>query len=261
MFLEGREIGNTFGASMNHAYWLIDGGALTEAETQMLSTNLGVHSVYDHLKDESAMRMGPWLIASETEVGDSLAAALRADDLRRWGLNELHTSVKTDVLKRHLMSLVYAWTSDGQRFFLRFADGRSMRAVWSVLNARQRSGLQGPIQRWRTTNRSGEPVDLCMTPTDILPEASSSRLTFTDTQLGQLLDRVWPDQLLSAVLEEEPSLAESLSTKQLHDLATQTCLWLKDIEEERYPRQKAALAYVLTHGQGSWIEPSLVDRA
>lgn len=242
---------------MTAKQWLIDGGALSDAQWTEVTQAPGCQRLYGFMKDESAERMGPMLVPDGEPIA-VLVHALRTDASRCWALSELTTDTLPDALARHLAQLVHCWTADGQRFFLRFADGRSMRVVWSALDEVQKRRVLGPVQRWRTTGRMGEAVELTTGPQPHDPShrtASPHRLTLSEAQFNQVLDQSWPDQLLSAVLDDAPSLAAGIDANQLHELSRQTCGWLLEVGEDRYPQQKAALAHVLTHGQGQWLEP------
>lgn len=242
---------------MTESQWLIDGGALSDAQWLAVTQAAGCRRLYGFWKDESADRMGPVLVPGG-EAATALVHALTADASRCWALSELTTDVSFDALARHLAQLIYFWTADGQRFFLRFADGRSMRMVWTALDEVQKLRVLGPVQRWRTTGRMGEAVDLTTGPQPHDPShrtASPHRLPLSEAQFNHVLDQSWPDQLLSAVLDDAPSLAAGIGANQLHELSRQTCGWLQEVGEDRYPQQKAALAHVLTHGQGQWLEP------
>lgn len=242
---------------MTTTHWLIDGGALSDAQWLAVTQAAGCHRLYGFMKDESAERMGPIVVPNDGSVA-ALAEALRADAYRCWAVSELTTDAPPDVLARHLGQWVHCWTADGQRFFLRFADGRSMRVVWSVLDEAQKLRLLGPVQRWRTTGRLGEAVDLkpgVQPQSAIHRTATPHRLILSDAQFNQVLAQSWPDQLLSAVLDEAPALAGGIDAGQLHELARRTCVWLEELGEDRYPQQKSALAHVLKHGGGQWVEP------
>lgn len=242
---------------MTETQWLIDGGALSDAQWHEVTQAPGCYRLYGFMKDESADRMGPILVPSG-EAAAALVDDLKADASRCWAVSELNTDTSPDALARHLTKLVHCWTADGQRFFLRFADGRSMRVVWSALDEAQKLRVLGPVQRWRTTGRMSEAVDLTTRLQPHAPShrtASQHRLTLSEAQFNHVLDQSWPDQLLSAVLDDAPSLAAGIGASQLHELSRQTCGWLQEVGEDRYPQQKAALAHVLTHGHGQWLEP------
>lgn len=237
---------------MTAKQWLIDGGALSDAQWIEVTQAPGCQCLYGFMKDESAERMGPMLVPDGEPIA-VLVHALRTDASRCWALSELTSDTLPDALARHLAQLVHCWTADGQRFFLRFADGRSMRMVWTALDEVQKLRVMGPVQRWRTTGRMGEAVDLTTGPQPHDPSRRTAlphRLTLSEAQFNQVLDQSWPDQLLSAVLDDAPSLAAGIDANQLHELSRQTCGWLQEVGEDRYPQQKAALAHVLTHGQG-----------
>lgn len=209
------------------------------------------------MKDDRAARMGP-ILAPIDDHSSLVVDKVKADESRLWAVNQIDSVVGREPLIRHLACLVHCWTADGQRFFLRFADGRSMRAVWSALNARQRSRVLGPLHRWRTTGRDGRPVDW-VPPSANTPGANNEpapfRLRLSDAQVDQVLAQSWPDQLLSAVLDEAPTLSDGITAQRLHELASQACAWLRQMGEERYPEQKACLAHVLRHGGGGWVDP------
>lgn len=259
MFHASHERGHAPGAGMTR-YWLIDGGVVTQAEWQQVDAHTSTCHLYEFLNDEQATLMGPRVL-SDTSDSRQLTDALKADEIRRWAVSELHTDLGHEALAVHLKKLVYCWTADGQRFFLRFADGRSMRAFWSVLSDKQRGNIAGPLSAWQTTERDGKAVDLMPPHKPNHASHPSFRLTLSDAQLSGLMEASWPDQLLSAVLDEQPHLAGMCSATARYELAVRTCSWLKERGEERYPQQKAALAHVLTHSHGTWIEPQSQEAA
>jgi Domain of unknown function (DUF4123) len=243
---------------MTQAYLLFDGSALLEEEQEALRQATQPYSLYKFLNDQRAEAVGPILVAADVAEAITLKARLQNDDARRWAANELRTDIAAEDLERHLTTLTYIWTADRQRYFFRFADGRSMRSVWAVLTWDQRKRVMGPIVCWTTTARDGNEIALFKHDTTIDPRqsANSFRLTLSDEQLDALLSYNWPDQLLSAVLEESPSLSVGRSATKLHELATKTCEWLKAHGEASFLKQKDSLTEVLSRQIDEWLPPS-----
>lgn len=242
---------------MTATHWLIDGGALSDAQWALVTQAPTCQPLYAFLHDEAAARMGPVLVP-DGEAARTLASSLKADVARCWAISELRAQVSTQALGRHLAQLAHCWTADGQRFFWRFADGRSMRMVWSALTLVQQLRVLGPVQTWCTTDRSGQALPLTAPSARHAADPGAGagwRLTLNDAQFEHVLAQSWPDHLLAAVLDEAPDLSSGIGAEQLHALAQQACAWLQARGEERHAPQKASLAHVLRHGRGQWTEP------
>ena len=240
---------NTTSPTVLQRCWLFDAGALAAPELDKLRTASSVRFIYDHLKgDERAQATGP-VAAMPSDVVNQIAAKLSNDEQHLWAVNELHFSGTWDALQRHFSNLRYISTADRQRFYLRFADSRSLSALWAVLSMKQQANLMGPIEAWQYFDRDGSPRKLRLSATQKNADAHAARplaITLSDEQLGRLLDHVWPDQLLSAVLDESPGLAQNAHSAHIYQLSALTCSWLKQVEEDRFPIQKELLASLLS---------------
>jgi Domain of unknown function (DUF4123) len=224
--------------------WLVDVTALTADEREGLRRARTVTHLYDHLPDPSALTVGPMLLAP-CDVASAVAHALQADDARSWAVAQLDGPPDDARWSAHFRSICHVHTHDGQRYFVRYADSRSLTSLWPVLTPAQQRRMLGPLRHWSYTDRRGHPQHLAvLNPSAQAAQAAQAALgpvRLSAGQLGELLSRTWPDQLLGAVLDHEPRLAEGLRAWQRHHCAQQVCDWLDARGEERYPVQLALL--------------------
>lgn len=238
----------------NH-FLLLDGSALAPSEVQSLTRAQQIRWLYDHVDDEQAMFVGPVLLAP-CAAADQVADQLQSDEPRAWAVATLLAETDFDTLARHLVALRYLHTQDGQRYYLRYADSRCLTALWPVLTAPQQRALLGPVQRWAYTDRHMQSHAVSLGH-DMHADGAgrpSGQLRLTDQQLGGLLHRCWPDQLLYSVREQQPDLRQILSHGQLHDCAQRVCHWLRSEREERYPVQVGVLKLVLSEASRDWSD-------
>ena len=229
--------------------WLIDAGALRPDELAVLRQASDVHFVYAGLGEPEAETLGPVLVAAQSNV-DGLVDALQSDLQRCWAVAELSFGGGWRAMIRHVTVHRFIRTQDKARYFLRYADARCWAVVWRLLTARQKRALMGPIESWRHLDRDGHWQTLDMrdawtVSNDAVVQGLEVRLD--DGQLARLLEAVWPDQLLSSVLEDQPHLRGRGTPSWLHAMSSMVCEWCRQQEEERFPVQKACLATVLQH--------------
>jgi hypothetical protein len=225
-------------ATLSNAYWLLDGSALAPSELDGLTQARRVHWLYDHVADDQARVVGPVLVERGTS-SDELAERLQADEARAWAIASLHTQADFDALVRHLAALRYLHTRDGQRYYLRYADSRCLTALWPTLMASQQRALLGPIHRWHYSDRQlhGQSIEFDQEASADVAGRSCLPMRLSDQQLGSLLQRCWPDQLLYSAIEQQPDAGRDLTHAQRHDCAQRVCDWLTAAQEERYPVQ------------------------
>lgn len=233
----------------SNSFWLIDACALVAAEKAHLAHARHVRWLYDDVGDEQAKHVGPVLI-SPCRSFEPFAVQLQADEARAWSVARLDTQADLDSLTRHFKALRYLHTQDGQRYFLRYADSRSLTSLWPVLTAPQQRAFLGPVHRWAYTDRhmkncAIERDDVAPLYADSLwPMSVASRLS--NEQLDDLLQRSWPDQLLQTVTERQPGIGQTLSYGQKYMRAQRLCGWLQSVQEERYPVQVSMLKFLLS---------------
>lgn len=245
---------------VSHSYWLLDASALTPAEIDMLRQLAQPHWLYAHIHDDRAASVGPVLL--EMHAGAApLIQTLQGDETRAWALSSLHTEADLDSLTRHLTALCYVHTEDGQRYFLRYADSRCLVALWPVLSQTQQAALLGPVRCWSYSDRQGQAQNIRLdeAQTADAPLGTTGHLRLQDKQLGHLLERCLPDQLLHSVLEQQPGIGPGLSSWQRYACAQRVCDWLAAHAEERYPVQLATLALIMMRTKPDWDDAQWAD--
>lgn len=240
-------------ATESNRYWLMDGSALAPSEVASLARARQIRWLYDHLEDDQAKFVGPVLVAP-CVLADEVAAQLQAAEARAWAISTLHAQTDFDILGRHLVALRYLHTQDGQRYYLRYADSRCLTALWPVLMASQQRALLGPVQRWVYTDRrmQSNAISLSHEMHADAADRVTGHLRLTDRQLGGLLQRCWPDQLLYSAREQQPDAGHRLAHGQRYESAQRVCDWLLSRREERYPVQVGMLKAVLSEASQGW---------
>lgn len=154
-------------------------------------------SLYGDLGEE-AQSVGPWLWPGQ-RLADVAVPELPA----RHGISEIHAAPAID-LRAHFSRIRYIETHDAQRYFLRYADMRSLSAVRASIDDAQWQFLVGPVQRWVCVDRQGNEKAFVEAP---LPQAHRrpENLRLSAKQLARLLEAGLADQLCLAVeeLQEE----------------------------------------------------------
>lgn len=232
--------------SVLSVYWLLDGSALTPSELTDVRQAQQFRWLYDHIADEQSMAAGPLLVAP-CPWADELAKRWQADEARTWAVSSLHSQADFDALARHLVALRYLHTQDGQRYYLRYADSRCLVALWSVLIASQQSALLGPVLHWGYWDRQlqGQAINISHEPLATALGGAPLPMRLSDPQLGDLLQRSWPDQLLYSVGEQMPDAGIGLTLSQRYACAQRVCDWLISAQEDRYPVQVEMLKRIL----------------
>jgi Domain of unknown function (DUF4123) len=106
-------------------------------------------------------------------------------------------------LAAHLRHLLAVRTFDGQEFALRFADPRTLPAVFAVLDDAQRRQLLGPIETWIAIDHHDRLIELNV-PTETSQQYDWP-LTLSEAQFAALLDRT---AVYAIVAELEESYAD-----------------------------------------------------
>lgn len=212
---------------MSHAL-LVDGAMLAGRAdwTRMRSERPAIPLYADLAEDAHAV--GPWLIP-ETSLEDFNTAEIALP--ARLGLSELSFDVSFEALREHLHSLRYVDTSDGQRYFLRYADMRALDALLVALDVsvRKRS-LFGPLSGWRYVDRDGELKDWVkggLEPVASRVTGSGLELKLDAKELSRLLDAMLADRLASALDElGESDLSPNADARQ-HAHVRAAASWLQ----------------------------------
>lgn len=88
----------------------------------------------------------------------------------RYGIAELRTMANASTLLNHLKAMRVVELTDGQRFYFRYGDSRSLRGIWAITSTEQQRDLMGPIASWRVYDEHGEAVSLaCAMATTSVP--------------------------------------------------------------------------------------------
>ena len=241
-------------------YWLLDASALTPSELVSLRQAPQIRWVYDHIQEEQAAAVGPVLV-SPCAYADQLVEQLQADENRAWAVATLHTQADFRTLAQHLVAIRYLHTQDGQRYYLRYADSRCIVALWPVLAVSQQRALMGPVQHWAYTDRQvqHQAISLGHETLPVAAVRSATQLRLSDQQLGGLLQRTWPDQLLCSVSELQPDMGHGLTSWQRYACAQRVCDWLLAKQEERYPVQMAMLKLSLSSASPDWDDSKWLE--
>lgn len=232
--------------SVLSVYWLLDGSALTPSDLTDVSQAQQFRWLYDHIADEQSRAAGPVLVAP-CPWADELAKRWQADEARAWAVSSIHSQADFEALARHFVALRYLHTQDGQRYYLRYADSRCLAALWSVLSAAQQCALLGPVRHWCYWDRQLQDQVVSISQESLATALGRALLPtrLSDHQLGNLLQRSWPDQLLYSVGEQMPDAGRGLTLSQRYACAQRVCDWLISAQEERYPVQVEMLKRIL----------------
>jgi hypothetical protein len=161
-------------------------------------------AIYGDLGLEAASA-GP--ILTIEQIAPNEQSQTTTADRRAWQYGRAQISALDDLLSvaSHLRAHRYLFTHDGQRFFLRYADARSLLVVWSILDKQQRQTLLGPIKRWEVRDSEDRPVAL---EASVANEASDAEIVLNGLATEALTQAMWPWNLLAAAEEADSSIVE-----------------------------------------------------
>ncbi len=132
---------------MMMAYHLLDASLLKDVDWfQSLIASADAVALYQDLGDE-AMGVGPWLVPAQS--GAVGATALP----QTHGISIIATQASLDKLVQHLHHIRQIQTDDGQSFYLRFADTRTLSAITQAWPPKLQAAVKGPIDQWHYTDR------------------------------------------------------------------------------------------------------------
>jgi hypothetical protein len=161
----------------------------------------GWHAIYDEAA--AAGPLGPWLIDIEEAGGVHALEGVRRALAIPLHLSVLHAGVDAEELVAHLRRFIRVRAPNGEVGFLRFADGRVVPELATILTPMQWTALCGPIERWIVCTRNGEPRELPLPPPGTV--AAPEPLALDDRQCQALAIAFEPDSLL-AMMENEWAL-------------------------------------------------------
>jgi hypothetical protein len=112
-------------------------------------------ALYADLPSAAASRLGPWLLEAA-----AFRACLPGDAPRalpwRYGVSRLVTRASLATLSVHLESQRSIAMTEGDRYYLRYADTRALDTLARVLTPEQVMQLKGPVAHWHYLDRFGE---------------------------------------------------------------------------------------------------------
>lgn len=174
---------------------LLDGALLRKHPLLSALKQSGTgHALYASLGAD-AQEVGPWLWMDKT-LSDVEVLELPA----RHGISEIHCMAGLDDLLMHFAQIRHVETHDAQRYFLRYADMRAMRAVRAALDDAQWRFLVGPITLWAYPDRHGA-LQLIVDEAPAFERNGLNRLRLNMKQLNALMEASLADQLCLAVEE------------------------------------------------------------
>jgi Domain of unknown function (DUF4123) len=103
-------------------------------------------ALYQDLGEE-AESIGPWLVPAQSMRLPVLALP------QRHGVSEICTHADMPTVVQHFADIRYLQTDDGQQFYFRYADMRTLQAAERALPGTAIASLKGCITHWHYTNR------------------------------------------------------------------------------------------------------------
>ncbi|MBI5333323.1 MAG: DUF4123 domain-containing protein [Burkholderiales bacterium] len=135
--------------AMTTRAWLLDAAMVSSTPAAAWLTQPHAINLYADLPSAAAA-VAPWLVPA---TSDELATTLPLPV--RFGVSLLMTELDLAALADHLRGLRYLRTTDGQVFYLRFADMRVLQACERAWPASRLARVKGLVQSWTYVNRSG----------------------------------------------------------------------------------------------------------
>lgn len=132
---------------MKADYFLVDASVLRgHPLLGQVQQNPRAVALYQDLGEE-AQSIGPWLVPAQGIVLPVLALP------QRHGLSEICTSADMQTVAQHFADIRYLQTDDGQQFYFRYADMRTLQAAERALPGKAIASLKGCITHWLYTDR------------------------------------------------------------------------------------------------------------
>lgn len=137
---------------MRATYHLLDGALLKDVDWfAHISQSPDAIALYQDL-GEDAMHVGPWLVPANSGPLGTVALPLTH------GISTITTQASVEQLVQHLHQIRHIQTDDGQSFYLRYADTRTLSAITQAWPAKLQAAIKGPIDDWQYTDRYAQPV-------------------------------------------------------------------------------------------------------
>ena len=206
-------------------FLMFDGAQLQEAGALSVALDLPeVRALYADLGSE-AEGVGP-LLAPSSEAAETLCRALDAMD-GMFATTRIVCPAGTHHLHAHLQGVRYLHTLGGRRYFLRYADNRTVLNLWRVMDGGQRSRLLGPVSEWGVRDIAGNVVSLQRTQRS----KHEGALPIRPDQFGLLLEKSRPGELMAATLalwdEDLPRYADRMQSSE------RVYAWLQESAAQR----------------------------
>lgn len=133
-------------------YYLLDGSLLKDLDWfQNLTQSADAIALYQDLGEE-AIGVGPWLVPARS--ADVSAVKLPQSH----GISTITTQASLEQLVQHLHQIRQIRTDDGQSFYLRFADTRTLNAITQAWPAKLQAAIKGPVNDWKYVDRYKKPI-------------------------------------------------------------------------------------------------------
>ena len=213
--------------SVHDAWRLLDGALIGSAAAgEGLRAAPGAVALYSDLGEEAA-HVGPWLIPASIDVDARLDRWRAEREDAALGIAWLRTSESASDLIAHLHRLRYvrAARKPSERFFLRYADQRTLIALWTALRPAQQRAWLGPIQSWRSRTLDGANVEFVPMATSMDAEVSVLPLSLDAKQFERLTDESRVGDLLVATIDAFPELRGAATLAQRYAFARAARAW------------------------------------
>jgi hypothetical protein len=224
---------------MMTTYHLLDGSLLGELPWfQNLTQSADAVALYEDLGPE-AVSVGPWLVP----VTSGRVGVVGLPQCH--GVSTLSTEASAEQLLAHLYSIRQVQTDDGQSFYFRFADTRTLSAASRAWKPKLLAAIKGPVQEWLYTDRYQTPIEFAhgvAQTTAALPQLKLA-------QFEALINAGQADRIALELQElNEPELQPVTQAQQFRSVEGAVKL-MQQHEISRYPVQiEIARKAVLTQG-------------
>lgn len=209
--------------------------------------------LYEYMGDE-ARRVSPWLV-SVPSPAEALASEMDGSRTHAHGVSRLLAKASLNELVSHLQRL-QTLSAGQKRYYLRYADGRSLADLWDVLSLGQREALLGPIETWETCP-TDEPVRYTQAPgSKECMRDSALPLRLSTGQFSRLMQSQRDTQRWAIWLKTQSALAAAYTLEELRDLSRRTGAWLHVRGDVLSPQLVHAVGVAALRSSGEVFECS-----
>lgn len=203
-------------------YALIDPTLVPEAARQLPGGLTLRRVAMSDADDEASMAAAPLLVElpEEAALREQVARLTMGWAREHYGASWLLSARSIDTLAAWLSEAMHARLDNGQAVWLRLADARVLPAVYAALDTPQRDALFGTTEQWRYLDRREALLSLqsLSAPAD---EAWAKPLTFSPTQVADLLAASRADEVLQVVQRVSPAALDRLAMPARHAFAVE----------------------------------------